>query len=321
MIKKTLIASSFLLASALTSCGQIKYDISHYKVEFLYKDDYKIMQLTDLHLGITSDIEKQFTFLRKNILEADPSLIILTGDIFMLANTTIVDSTIRFFDEFQINYAFTYGNHDNQGEFDSNYIARALQKSQYCVNPDEIGDDVYGYTNFYIDIKDGDNIKYRILIIDSNSYHNIGYDYKYDIIHKDQLDHFKKAYNDEEDKTYETLAFFHIPLYEFADAYEEYVKGDLIGEGSGVNNEPVSYGYERTDAFDVLKSINTKLISVGHDHVNDSDLTYKDVILSYGIKSTDEIYNLTDMIGYKTFTLNERTPISISCIENVFRRY
>ncbi|MEG0034622.1 MAG: metallophosphoesterase [Bacilli bacterium] len=321
MIKNRLLLGAGILA-ILTSCGGSRhYDPEHYIVKMAYKDNFKIMQLTDMHFGTSTNVDRQFKFLSKNITDASPDLIIITGDSFMISNKAIVNSVLKFIDSFNIKFAFTYGNHDNQGEYDSNYIADELMKCKNIVNPDERNDDITGYNNFAIDLVDDDknDIKYRLMVIDSNSYHYIGPKYAYDIIHEDQLNHFKKLYEFSKDKEYEALAFYHIPIYEYKFAHEAYKTDKSIGRGA--NQEPPSVGYKSTNAFDVFKGINVKGMIIGHDHINDTDILYKDVMLSYGIKSTDEIYHDKEMVGYKLITLNDDKPYGFDNLTNNFRKY
>ena len=53
------------------------------------------MQLTDLHLGIESDLVEQLTFISNSIDYADPDLIILTGDNFMYSTKGIVNQLLK----------------------------------------------------------------------------------------------------------------------------------------------------------------------------------------------------------------------------------
>lgn len=85
-MKKIYILSLFLLILCFSSCSTSKtYDINEYRTTMQYHDDFKILQLTDIHLGIETDLKRQLNILNDYINEADPDLIILTGDNFMYA--------------------------------------------------------------------------------------------------------------------------------------------------------------------------------------------------------------------------------------------
>ena len=85
-----------ILLGLLCGCSPIAYDVNDYRQTMIFHEDFKILQLTDLHLGIESDLNKQFTFIKNSINEVKPDLIICTGDNFMYASKNIVNNTITF---------------------------------------------------------------------------------------------------------------------------------------------------------------------------------------------------------------------------------
>ena len=98
MMKKIL--PILIMSLFCTSCGQsINYSIEEYRTTLEFHDDFKILQLTDLHLGIESDLAKQLGFLCKSIDEANPDLIILTGDNFMYGSKGIVKNLFKTLNE------------------------------------------------------------------------------------------------------------------------------------------------------------------------------------------------------------------------------
>jgi 3',5'-cyclic AMP phosphodiesterase CpdA len=299
----------------LTSCGGKDYAYSDYRLEMNFHAGFKIVQLTDLHIAIETDLVALEALLDLDIKESEPDLVVVTGDTFMTADKEIVQETLGYFDSWGVPFAFTYGNHDSQGDYDYRFIPHELSKCQNALYVDYDDDNLTGLANYYVDLNEGGSVKYRLFIIDSNSYHLSGVGYKYDIIHPEQLTQVEKTVEGEGLVT--ALAFFHIPLYEFDDAYKAYKAGTCVG--SGENYESVSYPYVRTDAFDRLKAAGVKGIFVGHDHINDTQLLYQDVVLSYGLKSSLEIYNRTDMVGYKLITLTEDS--SAFGLDNITRHY
>ena len=286
-----------------------------------YKDDFRIMQITDIHFGIEMDLVKEFEHLTKMIEQANnPDLIVITGDSFLDANKAIVRRFVEFFDGFDIPWTFTFGNHDLQGDYGYYFINREISKAKNVVFVDYKDDNLTGFTNFYINLKKDGNTLYRLFIIDSNCYYNKGLKYEYDVIAEDQLEHLK-AINAYENDSVKSLAFFHIPLHEFEDAYAGLEDGTYSGFGE--NNENICYGYENNGSYDVFKSIGTIAIFTGHDHVNCSTVYYKnEMYLSYGVKATDLVYNVEDMIGYKEIILpSDPSAFDMTCIKNVWCLY
>lgn len=312
--------SLFLLLPLLTSCGstnKIKYDKEDYRLTMEFKEEtFVIEQITDLHYGSYSNIEEINNFVKNKLIDKDADLLILTGDSFLSATKNIVDNLISLLDEIGIPYAFTYGNHDLQGIYHYYYINEKLMESKVAKFIDYKDDDLDGLANYYIDLVDNDKTYYRLYIIDSNSYYFSNFTYKYDVIHDDQLEFIKEVSKD----NVKGLAFFHIPLVEYVDAYNGYKEGKY--EGFGDNLEASCIGYKNNGAFDIFKEANILGTFVGHDHLNYSSIDYNGMILSYGVKSSKEIYNDDEILGYKKITLNKNEEgFSLSNIENVFLSY
>lgn len=318
-MKNKIILSSFVLLTSLvaTSCVSFKeYDIKQYEKVMEYKDDFKIMQLTDIHISLPTNMDKQFSYLKTNIENCNPDLIVITGDSFFGATKSQVDSFFEFFDSIDYPYAFVNGNHDHQGSYDSYYVETKLSQSENAVFVDYQDDVLTGNMNYYIDLKKGNDIIYRLFLIDSGSYiYKDGLKYKYGVIEDDQIAHYKKIQEASKGDEFTTLAFFHIPLYEFQEAYEAFQDGKI--EGNGVNNEDASTGYENKGQFKAFKEMGVKGMFVGHDHINCSNLLYEDVILSYGLKSTDSIYHDEKLVGYKELILPQNGEFTLNNIKDV----
>lgn len=336
---------------ALTSCNQTKnYGVNDYRLTMKFHDNFKILQLTDLHLGIESDLAMQLDFVKSAINETKPDLIILTGDNFMYAskNTVIqlmntLNATCKklndtYTDDKLTKFAITFGNHDNQGDYYRYYINEVISlfsvkdgeekaHNKYAAFIDYQDDNLFGLTNYFIDLVDDRNkdvntvdVKYRLHIIDSNTYHFTGFKYGYDVIHDDQLEHAKNIYNNSTtDKDYIGLSFFHIPFVEYKDAINHFnTHGESVGQGSF--NDKEHFPYKKNDSYKKLKDANIDAFFVGHDHKNYGDIIYDNSLFSYGVKSTNQLYHNDDCIGYKLITLKDNITkdefISIEYVKN-----
>ncbi len=369
-MRKRIIAFLILvvLAFSLTGCfsayrdvpsdvGKASYSVDKYRTTMQFYDDFKILQLADLHLGIETNIELQLSVVKNAIEKSQPDLIILTGDNFMYASKGVVKSLFEFLNEEcksltekrggrLTKFAVTFGNHDNQGDYPRYFINEVI-KSYTTADGDEIkdskfgafvdyeDDNLFGLTNYYIDLVDDRakaldsvDVKYRIHIIDSNTYHYMGLDYDYDVMHDEQLEHAINIYkNATADKDYIGLAFFHIPFYEYQEAWEQYQSAEdpsLVGQGEFREN--ALYGYKNNGSYDKLREANIISFFCGHDHINYGDFIYNaqsesiddKAIFSYGVKATNQLYHDTDMIGYKTVTLKDNmTKEEFVSIENI----
>lgn len=359
-MKKAKILPILMLSTLCFSCSHTtSYSVRDYRTTMKFHDNFKIMQLTDLHLGIESDLVEQLTFISNSIDYADPDLIILTGDNFMYSTKGIVNQLLKTLNnkckelsskhkDRITKFAITYGNHDNQGDYHRYYINSQVKKyvtsdgdevkdHKYAAFIDFQDDDLDGLTNYYIDLVDDQSknedtvdVKYRIHIIDSNTYHFIpsGLEYNYDVIYESQLEHVEKIYNEAtKDKDYVGLSFFHIPFAQYEEAIEQYNSSSnpsLVGQG--LINEPVADPYKDNNSFERLRKSNIVSYNVGHDHMNAFDIIYNyedasidnKAILSYGVKSTNQLYHDVGMIGYKIINLRDNMTIEkFLTIENI----
>ncbi|MFA6830339.1 MAG: metallophosphoesterase [Bacilli bacterium] len=311
-MKKRIFCFSLVSLLLLSSCNQTKsYPLEDYRKTMPFHVGFKILQLTDLHYCLSTDINQTNAVVKSEIDASNPDLIVLTGDTFMAANKAIVNFTFSFLDTFNIPFAFTYGNHDLQGTYDTNYLHYAISQTKNALFVDYDDDNLYGRSNYFIDLLEGNTTKYRLYILDSNSYWKANSFVGYDVFHEEQIQHVENIAS-----TYgivSSLAFFHLPLYEFKVAYQEYKEG-LI-EGNGVNNEKCTVSYTSSDAFERFKNVGIEGMFIGHNHTNYSTLDYQNVLLSYGVKSTSEIYH--KKIGYSVITLNS-DHLKLTDIEKVF---
>ena len=106
--------------------------------------------------------------------------------------------------------------------------------------------------------------------------------------------------------TVKTLAFFHIPLVEMADAWNEFEKNNfkdtenfkytdgIIAEGG----RRVYCGYGEDDLFEKMLELgSTKAMFNGHDHINNTTFEYKGIIFSYGYSIDYFAYSGIDKLG------------------------
>jgi len=126
--KKTAIISLLsLLLLPLTSCVKEKeYEMKDYILELDYKENFKILQLSDLHLANKDDRERQYEFLQETIDMADANMIIVTGDLFTFATKKVAKELFSFLDKQEIPWTITFGNHDEQCYFPIDWLTGYL---------------------------------------------------------------------------------------------------------------------------------------------------------------------------------------------------
>ncbi len=305
--------------------------------------NFKILQLTDIHIGagfMTINKDRWASDAIATLVKhTKPDLIIVTGDMVypvpVQAGTNNNRRSTELFgtlmDSFGIPWTITYGNHDEEwyAAFeleDLNEIYSSFENCIFQSGPE----DVYGECNTFINIKNADNsLNTSLALIDSNAYMQSGLKINiYDNIHDDQVAWYEEqlfAIKDyyELSELMPSLAFFHIPVNEFEDAWKLYKQGSdevTYHYGyAGEKDEKIFPPENRGLIFDKMVALgSTKGIFCGHDHLNDFSLTYKGIRLTYG-KSIDYLayYNIKNSTTQRGGTVIEIAPDSSFSVSTV----
>lgn len=302
--KLILCALAICCMIVLAGCGErVHYEPEDYVLLMVYKDDFRILQLSDIHLSNKDDRQRQYDFLDLTIKDADADLIVITGDTFTFADKRTAKEFFDFLDSYMINWTMVFGNHDEQCYFSIDWLTDTLNNYDgYCMFSDIQEDDVYGNSNFAINLMDEFEVKEQLIFMDSNRY-NFGEYVGYDYIKQDQIDWYEALvkYTTEQNggKPVPSICFFHIPVPEFKDAWElAEAKSDKVDFEGGELREPVSCPKVNSGFFEKAVELgSTNGIFVGHDHVNNYEVEYKGINLCYGVNSTDRVYGDADMTG------------------------
>ena len=344
-IAKTLCA--LLSVFAFTSCagGNDLYTYNDYKKadsDLTYYENFRILQLTDIHFGLATNFAEEWVYFDKVIDEANPDMIVMTGDMFMNASADVVNKLYNYMDNVKndqnnpIPWTVSFGNHDRQGFYTPQFIEGQATYDQYdnClyVNPD---DNINGNGNHYVNIVSGNDVVWQVYMLDSGSYHSKGSTYDYEVIEEDQIAWYENVVKETNKARYgvadfaaltpaqiiPSVAFFHIPLWEYVDAWEAWeASGFDPNMGSGVlEDSGIWYGYYNSGFFAKAKELgSTRGMYVGHDHTNNFAINYQGIMLSYGVKSGRGIYHDAAMIGGQVVVLADDGSVSV---ERVFVGY
>ena len=300
-----------IVALMLTSCGQT--GVHHAEAEYIagslqYHDNFKILQLTDTHLGDKDDLDVHFNFMDSVIKEAGADMIVVTGDVFTFASKRTVVSFCEFMERYGLPWTVTWGNHDEQCFFSIDWLTGYLNGfGRHCLFKDLQDDDVTGNSNFVINLMDGSNLFEQLIVMDSNRYCFDGY-FGYDCFKQDQIDWYARVVN----PTVKSMMFYHIPLPEIDLAYNYGIESHQI---EGVKKETTCPPKRNSGMFAKIKEIgSTNAMFFGHDHINDFHIEYEGVIFSYGLKSTNRVYFDEDMTGGQVITLKNDHSVEINRI-------
>ena len=274
--------------------------------------DYKILQLTDLHLGFGFLSGKKDKLAMAAVTEliqrTQPDLMVLTGDSVFpffpksgtMNNRKQAEKLLAFLDGFQIPYTLVFGNHDcemgsacNKEQLADIFAAgkyAIFTKGRYEHSPQN---PIAGVGNFVLDLIDGEG---RVLLplvhLDSNMYGDGWFFSGFDCIHEDQTDWCMEKLNE---RKVPAMAFFHMPPAEFKEAYEKMKLGDhsVIYEHGSVGEKNEYFGISSQKPCFFEKAVDNgrlKWIFCGHDHLNTLSLTYRGIRMTYGMS--------IDYLGY-----------------------
>ena len=298
---KLAVPSLVLLPFLLASCTAIEPD-DYRKVISMERDDFRVLQLTDIHWSLSTNIPRQKEYMDILVKHSDPDLIVITGDALFTATKNIATMLYDYIDSLGIPYAVVYGNHDMQGMWSSSWMDQNIVRENAAFSI--VQDDVDGRTNWVIDIERGGETVWQVFGIDSNSYMADGLLYQYDYIQESQVQWFQGMV----EEGVPSIGFLHIPLWEYAYAYQENPDG-IIGElrepdsatpglVDEVGEVPFYPSSVHSSFFDAAREAGMRGIFGGHDHSNDWVGMYEGVALGYGVKCGRELYYGVSEEGY-----------------------
>ena len=266
------------------------FEITDIKTVQKQKDkDFVILNLADLQ---TQDVESPRV---KRVIESEvdylikktnPDLITLTGD-QVWSNNNLLSTMwlINMLDSYKIPYAPIFGNHDygnakNSSNADQNYCCDLYEKGEYSLfsrGPSNLGT----LGNYVINIMEGTKIYKTIYMLDA------GYE---DKITNNQIAWVKwnadgiKNVNGGEYA--DAMCFMHKPLPEHREAYIKYMSGedDVTSLGKVYVKHSLS-GTIQNGFFDIARQCNIVDIVCGHQHGNNFTLNYKNVRLTFALKT------------------------------------
>lgn len=267
------------LLNSLSICAQ------RTSLKFRPDKKFKIVQFTDTHIKADT-IESQVTIkTMSEVLDKEkPDFVVFTGDVvtdhpvekgWKMVTKPVISRKIPF--------AVVFGNHDDEQGMTRAELSKIVETFPNCSFVTKV-EDVYGYGNYVVKIasSEGENTAALLYCMDSNAYSTIdsvgGYGwFKFDQInwYRTQSKSLKEANNG---KLLPALAFFHIPLPEYREAY------------LNQKNPAIGIRLEKECSPDINSGMYTAMLEsgdvmgtfVGHDHNNDYIAYLHGIALAYG---------------------------------------
>lgn len=277
-MKKCIYSLIFLLG-VLTSFAQNKVEL-----KFNANGDFKIVQFTDMHVNMDKNEQLRSYDIVKDVIAIEkPDLVVFTGDIMTQSNPQkAYDKLVPILEKAKTPWAVVFGNHESESSTPRKVLADYLQSLPLCLNNDK--GETYGNSNYVLEVKDKNKKTGALLYcMDSNTYSTLkptvgGYGW---------FDFSQVNWYREKSKNYTTanngdplpaLAFFHIPLPEYTDAWYNKVNPPI-----GVKFEDECSPEINTGMFSaMLEAGDVMGTFVGHDHINDYIGVYHGIALAYG---------------------------------------
>ncbi|MDR1479840.1 MAG: metallophosphoesterase family protein [Planctomycetaceae bacterium] len=280
------------------------------QLQFTDNGTFKIVQITDTHYRTDKDFSKESIKLIAETIEAEkPQLVIYTGDIVVSVNIYKGwDDILSPCIESKTAWAVVLGNHDDEAKITRKQIINHIKNKPFSVT--EMGpDDIGGCGNYVLEIFDKSQRKFLIYCMDSNAYSTIKNVQRYGWFKPSQIAWYKSRSSEytknNGNKPLPSLAFFHIPLNEFAEMV--HFKNKIIGD----RGEAECCGAINSGMFlSMVESGGVLGVFVGHDHVNDYVGLRHGVALGYGRFSGTKTTYVKEPHGARVIELNNTDPNS-----------
>lgn len=339
-----IISLNNLVSKGSTYALEIENQLSPEKDEngnwyFTTDEDFRVMHLTDIHIGggfmSKKTDEMALNAVATMITKEQPDLVVVTGDIafpvpFMAGtfnNYSAAKAFGNLMESLGVYWTVTFGNHDSEAYsyFDREKVSDFYQAEEFTHCLYQPGpSDVDGYGNHVIEVKNSEGlITQAIIMMDSHAYVADNFidgviesiKGTYDNIHPNQVQWYEAEINrmntenkiiNEEAEAVSSLVFFHIPLVEMADAWQEFTENgykdtDNIKYVDGIIAELgrlVYCGLGEDELFEKMTELgSTKAMFNGHDHVNNTTFEYKGIVFSYGYSIDYFAYSGIDKLG------------------------
>ena len=217
----------FLLTSLILLSSALKLPAQEDKLQFRDNGSFTIAQFTDTHFYIGGENAQEVLDNIDAVLKAEQvDLVILTGDIVTGKPTirsweVLTDLIISY----KVPYTVTFGNHEDEAETTREELLAYLSERPYCVLSDDGGTQVEGTGNNILPVYNQKGRAEKLIYcMDSRSY-SLAKDQGvegYGWFDQSQISWFTEN-NEmwlEKNPDIQALFFFHIPLHEYAQAFD-----------------------------------------------------------------------------------------------------
>lgn len=275
-MNKSYLTLSFILA--LASCGtdqtNSKFPNQIIRMRYLVEEDMaiNILQIGNLRWNTLTDFEQEQKKLKFLIQTTNPELLVINGDTFYKADSSITDKVLNVFDSLNVHYILLLGEEDYLSNININYLTK-YNKNFFIEKSNQQKDVICRITLTYFK-KSGDELAYLYFI------NSTGYVYENSIlklksITSTQIEDENKSIN-EKWRIAPKFIFTHIPTTNFSQNYSE----DKLIIGKKNSSIYCDDTIEDSSLISdkMLKDINTRGVFASHDLDNDYAFYSNDIL-------------------------------------------
>lgn len=242
-------------------------------VNVSWKENFRIMQLTDLHfvrIDGTGPEQENLDMIRDMIQAEKPDFIAITGDMCLSdAADCCYHKFCKFMDEFDIPWGYCMGNHDAEWGPGYDALEHILYNSGSCLYRHGMPDTT-GHGNYTISLVEGDREPVWVLyFLDT---HAESY------LTPQQTAWYRQRrgeVNGKWSRQVPALAFMHVPFKEYQDIWDAGAPGVKLENVCSLNTDSGMLAA-------MTEQGEMKGVFVGHDHVNDYTGMWNGTLLAYG---------------------------------------
>lgn len=254
------------------------------ELKFNADGQFTIVQFTDIHYkaGVEHSA-KSIEMMEATLDEIQPDLVVFTGDIVVSAPSQHGwDEVLSVVIARHIPYLVNLGNHDDESEWSREQVAAYVASKELVLNKEVTLSGVSGFLNTSLTVAGQQGQPAAILYaMDSHAYSRDARLKGYGWFDHDQVAWYRaksQEYKQSVGDTLPALAFFHIPLPEYKEAFD-----NLKNKRVGVRYEDECPPFLNTGMYAAMFESGDVLGTfVGHDHVNDYLVDFHGIALTYG---------------------------------------
>lgn len=252
-------------------------------LRFNQEGTFTIVQFTDTHWSSGGELDLRTQSLMEEVIRSEsPDLVVFTGDIIYsdyCENPKLAFlQAVSCAEKAEVPWAAVFGNHDTEKGVTRQELMELQQTCKFSLS--EAGPEhIAGIGNYVIEVQGSqDNPAAALYFLDSGSYAPAPLD-GYDWIRGSQIDWYvqnSQRLSADHGAPLPSLAFFHIPLPEYIEVWNEQICHGVKYEDIVPPKINSGFGAAMLEQGDMIGTF------VGHDHINDFYGDWHGILLCYG---------------------------------------